>query len=47
MKPQTTVTAPNTIADSTRKRCSGRWLRRVDSSAPVSEPTAKQVESRP
>jgi hypothetical protein len=41
------VSRPNTTAEPTRKRWRGRTLRRVDSSAPLSEPTAKQVESSP
>jgi hypothetical protein len=47
MSPATTVNSPNTTAEITRNRWRGRSLRRVESSAPLSEPIAKQVESSP
>src|SRR3954453_5175693 len=47
MSPATTVSRPKATAETTRNRCRGRTLRRVDRSAPVSDPTANAVDSRP
>ena len=47
ISPAATVNRPKTTTETTRNRCRGRALRRVESSAPISEPTAKQVESSP
>ena len=47
INPQTTENSPKTTAATTRNRCSGRRVRRVDSSAPDRDPAAKQVVSSP
>ena len=41
------VSTPKVTAAPTRNRFRGRRLRRVDSSAPLREPTAKKVDSSP